>query len=422
MITGSAQADAALLIVDAEEGVREQTRRHAFVLSLLGIRQILVVINKLDRVDFSQKVYGEVTAELTRFLHSLNLAASFVVPISARDGDFVVNRTDRIPWYNGPTVVEALDEFTNAQTNETLPLRMPIQDIYKWDNKRIYVGRVESGRVSLGDRVVVAPTGKTTRVKSIEIWGAENVQDAWAGQSVGLTLEDELYAERGHVVAHADSAPVAAGELVASLFWLGAVPFTRGRKYRLRLATVDVEAEPVAIEERIDSSSLEVIEHDATELRNTETGRVRLRLKTAVAADAFDENMRIGRFVLLDGERVAGGGIVRSMSNGHLGKARRIVRLSGAVTSEPVPNLLDLRRENAVVEFEADAVFLDALARGERYVFHFNNLEQIEPLTRLAYEHDLVYTFRRESVGTSVLLQTRRVVAEESEPPRDFSI
>ncbi|MCC6156667.1 MAG: GTP-binding protein, partial [Deltaproteobacteria bacterium] len=131
MITGSSAADAAVLLVDAAEGVREQTRRHAYVLSLLGIRQILVVINKLDLVDWSQRVFNEVSADITRFLHGLGLAASFIVPISARDGDNVVNRSERSPWFTGPTIVEALDEFAPAAGNEELPLRFPIQDIYK---------------------------------------------------------------------------------------------------------------------------------------------------------------------------------------------------------------------------------------------------------------------------------------------------
>lgn len=422
MITGSSAADAAVLLVDAAEGVREQTRRHAYVLSLLGIRQILVVINKLDLVDWSQKVFNDVSADITRFLHGLGLAASFIVPISARDGDNVVKRSDRAPWFTGPTIVEALDEFAPAAGNEELPLRFPIQDIYKWDNKRIYVGRVESGRAHVGDRVMIAPTGKSTRIKSIEMWGRENVQSAKAGQSIGVTLTDELFAERGHIVAHADSAPITANELTASLFWLGQDDFERGKKYRLRLATVEVEAEAIAIEERIDSSTLEVLEHDAARLANTESGRVRLRLKSAIAADAFDENMRVGRFVLIDGERVAGGGIVRDRSNGHLGKARRVIRLSSAITSWPEPNTLDLRRENAVVEFEADPEFLGSIERGERYVFHFNNLEQIEPLTRLAYEHDLVYTFRRESVGLSTLICSKRSAKADKSSERDYSI
>ncbi|MBZ0272710.1 GTP-binding protein [bacterium] len=425
MITGSSTADAAILIVDAAEGMQEQTRRHAYVLSLLGIRQIIVAINKLDRLEFSQKAFAQVSSEVKTFLHSVGLVASYMIPMSAKTGDNIASRTDKAPWYSGPTFVEALDAFLPVIVDQRAPLRLPIQDIYKWDGKRIYVGRVESGTIRVGEEVTIAPTGKSTRVKSIEGWPTAGRMSAGAGESVGLTLVDELFAERGHVIASPPTAPFAATEISASLFWLGRDPLVRGRKYELRLATVSVEAELASVQERIDSSTLEVLERDAAEIHNTETANVRLRLKRPVAADAFDENVKLGRFVIAANGRVAGGGIIRGATNESLGSARRVVRLSDAVTQWPEPNLVDMTSENAIVEFDADPAFIEALGRGERFLFRFPSIDHLHPLTALAYEYDLVFTFRREGQGLSALLSSKDAGKSASAAPddaRDFAI
>ncbi|MCZ7586115.1 MAG: GTP-binding protein [Deltaproteobacteria bacterium] len=408
MITGSAAADAAILLVDANEGMQEQTRRHAYVLSLLGIRQIIVAVNKLDRAGFSRKLFNAVSGEVTRFLHSVGLVASYIVPISAKDGDNIVNRSARTPWFHGPTFVQALDAFESVRSEDGVPLRLPIQDIYKWDNKRIYAGRIESGQLRVGDRIIVAPTGKTTTVKGFVTWNDPDKTRARAGESVGITLTDELFAERGHVIASTERPPTPTHEITASLFWLGREPLKRGQKLSLRLATADVEAELTAVTERIDSSTLAVLEKDAAEIHNTETANVRLRMKKPIAADPFDENVRLGRFVIATGDRVAGGGIVRTVVNALLGTAHRVIRLSDAVTSWPEPNLIDLRSEQAQIEFDADPAFLEALRQGDAYLFRFVSLDHLPPISRLAYEHDLVYTFRRDGQSLSVVLQAKK--------------
>src|SRR5690242_13974432 len=167
MITGAAQADAALLIIDAAEGVRDQTRRHAYLLHLLGIHQLAVVINKMDRVAFSESRFQEIEAEIAGHLSRFGLTATAIIPISARNGDGVAQRTPSIAWHTGPTVLDVLDRFSAAKPVSDLPLRIPVQAIYKFDDRRIVAGRVETGRVAVGDEITIVPRGTLARVQSI---------------------------------------------------------------------------------------------------------------------------------------------------------------------------------------------------------------------------------------------------------------
>ncbi|MDE2380504.1 GTP-binding protein, partial [Bradyrhizobium sp.] len=208
MITGASQADGAVLIIDALEGVRDQTRRHGYLLHLLGVKQVAIVVNKMDRVDFSADRFGEISREISAHLKGLGITPSAVIPISARDGDGVAGRTDRIGWYEGPTVVEALDGLEPARPLEALALRLPVQAIYKFDDRRIVGGRIESGSLSAGDEIVIMPAGKIARIKTVESWPLTPVAGPQgAGRSVGITLDRELFIERGDVIAHASASP-----------------------------------------------------------------------------------------------------------------------------------------------------------------------------------------------------------------------
>ena len=172
MITGASQADGAVLIIDALEGVRDQTRRHGYLLHLLGVKQVAVVVNKMDRVDFSAARFDEISDEISAHLIGLGVTPTAVIPISARDGDGVAERTPRIEWYDGPTVVEALDALEPARPLETLALRLPVQAIYKFDDRRIVAGRIESGSLAAGDEIVIMPAGKIARIRTVEGWPA----------------------------------------------------------------------------------------------------------------------------------------------------------------------------------------------------------------------------------------------------------
>jgi bifunctional enzyme CysN/CysC/sulfate adenylyltransferase subunit 1 len=279
-----------------------------------------------------------------------------------------------------------------------------VQDVYKWDGRRIYAGRVESGAVRPGQEVVFLPSGRRTRVRSVEKWRQPDLAVAAAGESVGLTFADEIFVERGEVLAPVDAPPCAARELRASVFWLSPRPFERGGTYRLKLATAEVEATCVEIVERLDSSTLEVAERHASQLQSTEAGTVVFRLKQPLAADLYAENGHTGRFVLDDGKMICGGGIVREVQTDTLTAAAQVIHLDRHLATEPDGNLVDLSREQGTVEFEVTPRFLDGLAHGERILFRLRGPQQIEHVARLAYEHHLGFRFQRDADRVSLVL------------------
>src|SRR5258708_28721224 len=235
MITGASQADGAVLIIDALEGVRDQTRRHGYLLHLLGVKQVAVVVNKMDRVDFSAARFKEITDEISTHLISLGVTPSAVIPISARDGDGVAERTPRIQWYGGPTVVEALDALEPARPLEQLALRLPVQAIYKFDDRRIVAGRIESGSLSAGDEIVIMPAGKIAKIRSVRGWPATPAKGRrGAGRSVGITLDRELFIEPGDLIAHVGTSPRDTRRIRARIFWLHDKPLTTGASILVR--------------------------------------------------------------------------------------------------------------------------------------------------------------------------------------------
>src|SRR6266513_5083588 len=187
MITGASRADAAVLVIAANEGVREQSRRHAYLLSMLGIKQLIVVVNKMDLADFSEKKFEEIEKEYRKFLAELGLDARVFVPASAKNGDNVASASKKLKWHRGPSVLEALDLLEPQKLDVDLPLRFCVQDVYRFDERRIIAGRVETGKLRVGDELVFSPANKTSKVQSIEEWGGGNGESAAiAGDSVGI--------------------------------------------------------------------------------------------------------------------------------------------------------------------------------------------------------------------------------------------
>ncbi|GAB4240686.1 MAG: GTP-binding protein [Deltaproteobacteria bacterium] len=404
MITGAAAADAAILLVDGAEGVREQTRRHAYMLSLLGLRQVVVAVNKLDLVEFRRERFQEVEEEIRGFLLSVGIVPAHVVPISAREGDNIAVASERTSWYSGPTLLGALDTFSPARDIAGLPLRFPVQDIYVGGGKRVYAGRVESGCLRSGSRVVFSPSGKKAVVRSVEKWKRPDLPEARAGESVGITFTDELFVERGEVLSDAGEAPAAAREISASLFWLGNEPLRLSSRYVLKLATAEVEAVLSAITERIDSSTLEVMERHADRVENLEAANVTFTLQHPIAADTFQANPRLGRFVVVAGEFVAGGGIVREVRSGRLGAGTRVVRLHARMMTEPDGNFVDLSQEAGPVEFDVSREFVARLGEGEKVAIRLCTADQLERIARLAFGYGLGMTYRRGPEGNRVVL------------------
>jgi bifunctional enzyme CysN/CysC len=309
MVTGASRADAALIIIDASEGVQEQTRRHGYLLRLIGVRQVVVVVNKMDLVDYSQAVFDKVSGEYGQFLKSIGLEMPTILPVSAREGDNIATRGDKLAWFKGPSVLQALDAIPAAAEITNQPLRLPIQDVYRFDHRRIVAGRIEAGTLKAGDQLLFLPTGRTSVVRSIESWNTPQVDSLSAGDPAGVTLSDQLFVERGAIAVHSTDAPSLATEFTARIFWLGRTPLAAGKRYKLKLVTQEVECEIKTLEEVIDASTVETIE-GADSVRTNDAAKVVIHTRRPVAVDLFERVPTMGRLVLVDGFDVAGGGIV----------------------------------------------------------------------------------------------------------------
>jgi bifunctional enzyme CysN/CysC len=330
MITGASQADGAVLIIDALEGVRDQTRRHGYLLHLLGVKQVAVVVNKMDRVEFSAARFEAIRDEISAHLIGLGVTPSAIIPISARDGDGVAERTPRIGWYSGPTVVEALDELEPARPLQQLALRLPVQAIYKFDDRRIVAGRIESGHLAAGDEIVIMPAGKIARIRSVEGWPVTPVVGTQAaGKSVGITLDRELFIERGDVIAHVGASPRDTRRIHARIFWLQDKPLVTGGSILIRLGTRETRATVVAIDKAVDPGELASVE--TTSIARNHVGEIDLSLAQPVAADPYTDNSRTGRLVIEVNGRIAGGGLVLSVDAGQRAVPVDIVPVESAL-------------------------------------------------------------------------------------------
>lgn len=317
MVTGASSAEAALLVIDAAEGVRENSRRHGFMLSFLGIRQICVLVNKMDSVDFDPAVFAAIVDEYTAFLKQLDVTPMGFIPVSGREGDNIAHRSERMTWYSGPIVLEQLDAFVPEARPENKPLRMPVQDVYKFtargDTRRIVAGRIETGRLRVGEEVIFYPSGKKSTVQSIaQMSGETDQRAAEAGWSVGFTLSEQIYVRRGEIATHANCPrPHTASRLKVSLFWLGREPLQKGKKYLFRLGTARVDIEVERFIRIIDASTLETRDQDQVE-RN-DVAECIFKLDQLTAFDLAADVPETGRFVIVDNYEISGGGVVLDM-------------------------------------------------------------------------------------------------------------
>jgi bifunctional enzyme CysN/CysC len=305
MITGAASAEAAVVVIAADEGAREQSRRHGQLLSLLGIRQIIVAVNKMDLAGYSEASFREIEKGYGEFLETLELKAAAFVPISASAGVNIVRNGDpAIPWwFDGPSLLQAIDKLEAVESAAQQPLRFPIQDVYRVDNRRVIVGRIESGTLRVGDQLLFSPHHKTARVATIERWPTTPTESASAGESIGVTLRDPIFIERGHIASHEAEAPVESNRVHARVFWIGAEPLRVGARYRLKLVTQNVECQVVSLGRVIDVATLDPASSEATELRINEAGDVTLQTRAPLVLDNHERVPTMGRFILADGDR-----------------------------------------------------------------------------------------------------------------------
>ncbi|WP_273527366.1 sulfate adenylyltransferase subunit CysN [Pseudomonas sp.] len=300
MATGASTCDLAIILVDARYGVQTQTRRHSYIASLLGIKHIVVAINKMDLMNFDQAVFERIKDDYLAFAERIGLQPTslFFVPMSALKGDNVVNRSERAPWYDGQSLMEILESVEIAGDRNFDDLRFPVQYVNRPNlNFRGFAGTLASGIVRKGDEIAVLPSGKTSRIKSIVTFDGE-LEQATPGEAITLTLEDEIDVSRGDMLVHADNRPRIADSFEAMLVWMGEEPMLPGKKYDIKRATSYVPGSIASIIHSVDVNTLE--RAAASSLQLNEIGKVRVSLDAPIALDGYAQNRTTGAFIVID--------------------------------------------------------------------------------------------------------------------------
>lgn len=333
MVTGASRAEVAFLVIDAHEGIQENSRRHGYLLSMLGVRQLAVLVNKMDLVDYDRIVFRRIVRRYRRFLKSIDIDADAVefIPVSGLAGDNIVTRSSHMEWYEGPTAVKQLDSFRKEAPLTRQPMRMPVQGVYKFtkygDARRIIAGSINTGRLHVGDEVVFYPSGKRSRVRSFEAFSAPPTSEMGAPAATGFTLEEQIYVTRGELAVRADEQPPTVSNRVrVNLFWLGREPMRPDREYAFKSGTARHPVRLNRVMRVLDASSLkasrrkEIIErHDVAE--------VELAFDRDIAFDPVDRIPYTSRFVIVDDYEIRGGGIIRGEAEDEHGWMRENVRL-----------------------------------------------------------------------------------------------
>lgn len=315
MATGASTADVAIVLVDARKGILDQTRRHACIASLLGIPIVIAAINKMDLVDFSQDVFEEHRRGLQALAEHLEIPELIAVPVSALEGDNIVHRSTRIPWYSGPSLLELLETVPLAIERSHTALRFPVQRVIRpHQDFRGFAGQIAAGVVRPGDEVVALPSGFRTRVSSISTWEGD-LAEAHAPQSVVLTLEDERDLSRGDMIAAVNAAPHKTTRFEATVVWMHATPLREGASYLVKHTTQTVRARVVQIRSRIDVEHLE--ERDSDQLALNDIGQVVIETSRPLLADTYRENRTTGSLILIDpaDNATAGAAMIRTFAD-----------------------------------------------------------------------------------------------------------
>ncbi len=298
MATGASTCDLAIILIDARNDVQTQTRRHSFIASLLGIKQIIVAINKMDLVGYKESVYENIKAGYLEFSEKLESASFHFIPVSALNGDNVVNVSKNMPWYEDSALMSILETVEISAVRNYTDFRFPVQYVNRPNlNFRGFCGTVASGVIRKGDEITVLPSNKTSRIKSIVTFD-EELELAHTEMAITLTLEDEIDVSRGDVIAHSDNLPIYRNNFEATLVWMTDSPLLPGKDYQLKIGTITVSGQIKTLCHKIDVNSLEELKTPLLELN--EIGFVEITLNKEVSFDAYKENRATGSFIIID--------------------------------------------------------------------------------------------------------------------------
>ncbi|MBB3144854.1 bifunctional enzyme CysN/CysC [Phyllobacterium trifolii] len=298
MATGASTADLAIVLVDARQGILRQTRRHSFIASLLGIRNIILAVNKIDLVDYSQDVFDKIVADYQEFASKLGFKTIQAIPLSARFGDNVIGPSANLPWYKGPALLQHLENVPLESADDARPFRFPVQYVNRPNlDFRGFSGTIASGSVAPGDEVVVAKSGKSSRVKRIVTWDGD-LDSASEGEAVTIVLDDEIEVSRGNMLVAPEARPDVADQFAANVVWFAEHALIPGRSYILRTETDQVTATITDLKYRIDINSF--AQEAAKSLDLNEVGVVNISTQVPIAFDAYKSNRSTGSFILID--------------------------------------------------------------------------------------------------------------------------
>ena len=316
MISGAAGADAAIVLISADEGISEQSIRHGNIISVLGISQVIVLVNKMDLVDYKEDKFKKITTEYKEYLKKINVHPLKFIPISAFDGENIFKQSTKMPWFSGDFLIKAIDKFKAPKNLSKNVFRLAVQDIYKFDARRIIAGKVISGTLKIGEKVIFWPSQKTGVINNFESWNSEPIKKISAGDSVSITLKDQIFIERGEICTRPSEPIKRANRIRANIIWMGKNDFEKDKKYKLKLATQEITCSLEKIENLVNPTSLSFVSKKSLKVAQNEIAQIIISLKTPLCFDVFQDITETGRFVILDGCNVCGGGIIHKSQVG----------------------------------------------------------------------------------------------------------
>jgi sulfate adenylyltransferase subunit 1 len=416
MVTGASTAQVAVILVDARKGLLTQTRRHSYLVSLVGIRHIVLAVNKMDLIDFDEQKFEAIRRDYQQFAATLGFGDITAIPLSALGGDNMIEPSGNIPWYDGPTLMDYLETVRIEGESREKPFRMPVQ----WVNRphldfRGFCGTVASGVVRPGDELLVASSGRTSRVTRIVTMNGD-LPEAVAGQSVTLTLADEIDISRGDMLSVPDAPPLCTRFLQAHLIWLHDEPLKPGQSYLVKTAAAVIPGRVTSVLHVVDVNTLE--QKQAPTLGINEIGVGLLELDRPASFDPYRLNRDTGRFIIIDrftNATVAAGMFITAAQgerqvpaatnipdlNAENDNAAQLIILSNIGDNG---SIIDLTEERGLFKFDVSPGFLDFLSHGNRVLFRLRDVAQLEPVARLAYEHGLAFEFSRGGDCLNILL------------------
>jgi len=419
MVTGASTAQVAVILVDARKGLLTQTRRHSFLVSLVGIRHAVLAVNKMDLIGYDQQRFEAIVQDYQQFVAPLGFASITPIPLSALNGDNMIEASPNTPWYSGPTLMNFLETFQVAGDNRDQPFRMPVQ----WVNRphldfRGFCGTIAAGTVRPGDELQVAASGRTSRVARIVTMDGD-LTEATAGQAVTLTLADEIDVSRGDMLTAPEAPPFHARHPEAHLVWMHDEPLQPGQIYLLKTATSVTPGRVTAVQYSVDVNTLE--QKQAPTLGLNEIGVVRLELDRPISFDTYQQNRDTGSFILIDrfsNATVAAGMVITAAPMEPQkavpaelpfvsGDLHRRISLSEASISGMGVSAVDLTGEFGPIEFDVSNSFMDFLGKGNRVLFRLRDMGQLDAVAFLAFEQTLSFEFDRTADGVSILIFKR---------------